>query len=138
MRFAVAVFILGANADADFNLIKHEREPVASEISLKVPASPRLRIPSRALPGSLCLGLLEGARDAQKEALVCSASPEVYHLQPRFSLVPVELIFTAHDRSCFQPLKRKWRGLVLLTQTANCSVAFRAFEVCYLTVLMAF
>ncbi|KAF3825721.1 hypothetical protein GH733_006548 [Mirounga leonina] len=32
----------------------------------------------RALPGSRCPGLLEGSRDAQKEALLCSASPEVF------------------------------------------------------------
>lgn len=58
--------------------------------------------------------------------------------KPQFSLVTVELIFTAHDRSCFQPLKRKWLGLILLTQTANCSLPFIAFQVCYVKVLMAF
>lgn len=78
-------------------------------MSLKVPRSPVLLLPS--LPGLarmlLSGGLLEGSRDAQKEALLCSASPEVCPLQPHFSRVTVELIFTAHDRSCFQPLKRK-------------------------------
>lgn len=38
----------------------------------------------------------------------------------------------------FSALEGEVAGPILLTQTANCSLAFRAFQVCYLKVLMAF
>lgn len=48
------------------------------------------------------------------------------------------LIFRVGYRVCFQCIKMKQPGVILLMQTANCSPARLACEVCHLVLLMAF
>lgn len=63
---------------------------------------------------------------AQKEAATRNLDLKSDLLPADFTLVIVEWIFTAHDKSCWQPTQGKWLGLVRQTQTANCGAGLQS------------